>query len=162
MIYWALQGEAQRLRQTLTPYILQLRASVLLHQWSQRRCIVHNSELPEEHVRVYRQYVSLFTASFLAKELLAESGMSGGSSVSKGDMAEGHSSRGLEHLHQSGTNLSLQGSTSEAPAVSNCGTSRVLSPSCVPVASLPLHCCSTICARGLYSASTTDPTTDPL
>jgi hypothetical protein len=128
--------------------VLQLRVSVLVHQWSQRRCVTHNTELLEAHARVYRHYVADFVSRFLSKGLLAHSGGSGGiggSSVSKGKLevavAEAMvTSRGAPEPHVSSTSLGLQGSSSDAPEASDCCPNRGLSPLCVPAFfSLPQH-----------------------
>lgn len=80
----AMQGEARRLRETLTPYILQLRTSAVVHQWTRRQNVVRASAMHAEQARVYNSYADAFAAQ-LAGE--SASSQRNGGEESAGDVS---------------------------------------------------------------------------
>lgn len=53
-----MQHEGKRMREALAPYLLQLTADAVVHQWAPKQYVQRSSCMPEAHARVYREHAA--------------------------------------------------------------------------------------------------------
>lgn len=90
------------MREALAPYLLQLTADAVVHQWAPKQYVQRSSCMPEAHARVYREH-----AAQHAQQLFEAGPVPSCSSAAVPKCAPGTLSARLTHLHHAPANVSF-------------------------------------------------------